>query len=130
MPTMSSSRVNPAETPVTAFAASARVKPWAAAYESLSLRILSVPLFCSARTPCGIGTLSLPFGPSTRSSSPTVIFTPEGTGKAFLPILDIAVNLRGRLPDLADQFTAHILLARDPARHKAARRRQHVDSDT
>src|SRR4051794_13101386 len=117
MPTISSSRVKPAETPVTALNASARVSPWAAACESLSRRMFSLPLFCSRRTPCGIGTLSLPLGPSTRSSSPMVSFTPEGTGMGFLPILDIAKSL---LPDLTDQFAADVFLAGIAAGHKTS----------
>src|SRR4051794_3035461 len=79
--------------------------------------MFSVPLFCSRRTPCGIGTLSLPLGPSTRSSSPMVSFTPEGTGMGFLPILDITKSL---LPDLTDQFAADVFLAGVTAGHKTS----------
>ncbi len=39
--------------------------------------------------PCGIGTVSFPFGPSTCNSSPTAILTPFGSGIGFFPTLDI-----------------------------------------
>ena len=51
--------------------------------------MFSVPLFCSTRMPAGIGTVSLPFGPSTCNCSPMLIFTPDGSGMGFLPILDM-----------------------------------------
>src|ERR1700738_3105265 len=40
-------------------------------------------------TPCGIGTVSLPLGPSTSNRSPIVTFTPLGSGIGFFPTLDI-----------------------------------------
>jgi len=49
----------------------------------------SVVSFFSIRTPCGIGTTSLPFGPSTPSCSPIVTLTPAGSGMGFFPTRDI-----------------------------------------
>src|SRR5580692_8278225 len=76
--------------------------------------------------PAGIGTLSLPLGPSTRSSWPRVIFTPLGKGMIFLPTRDIVSSL----PKLAEHFSADAFLARRTAGHDAARRGQNIDAES
>src|SRR5450631_3903692 len=77
--------------------------------------------------PCGIGTVNLPFGPVTSSSSPTVIFTPLGSGIGFLPILDI---VRLSSPHPAENLSAQVLLVRVAARHHTPGSGQNVDSET
>ena len=79
------------------------------------------------RMPAGIGTVSLPFGPSTCSWSPIDTFTPLGSGIGFFPTLDM---IRTPLTDLAEDFSAHALLARVAARHDAAGRCQNVDTQS
>src|ERR1039458_8151102 len=63
MPTMSSSRVKPVETPCTALAARARVSPCSALYLSLSRTTSRRPSACLKCTPPGIGTVKAPLGP-------------------------------------------------------------------
>src|SRR5579864_8160625 len=121
MPTMSSSRVKPLETPWTALAASARVKPCSAACCSEARFNSSLPSACSMVMPCGMGTVSLPFGPVTSSCSPICTFTPLGSGIGFFPILDIIS------PNPAQNFAAHVLFVSVAPGHYPARRRQDVD---
>src|ERR1700690_3528978 len=123
MPTISSSRVKPVETPLTALAASARVSPWSAAWESFSRISSSEPPSCLAVIPAGTGTRSLPFGPSTCSSAPIFTVTPFGSGIGFLPTLDMS-----ELPNLAEQLSADAFLARVFSRHHPAWRSQDVDA--
>src|ERR1700722_17465108 len=78
--------------------------------------------------PSGIGTLSLPLGPSTSISLPTVIFTPLGSGMIFLPTRDIVTLLH--LPKLAQNLAAHVFLAGRAAGHHAARRRQDIYAES
>src|SRR5580658_988377 len=94
MPTISSSRVNPVETPCTALAASARVNPCSAAWSSEARNNSSLPSFCSILMPSGMGTVSDPLGPVTCSFSPICTLTPLGSGIGFLPILDIVQTLK------------------------------------
>src|SRR3984893_5381589 len=122
MPTMSSSRVKPPETPCTALAASARVKPCSAAWSSEARFNSSLPSACSMVIPGGIGTVSLPFGPVTSSCSPICIFTPLGSGIGFFPILDIIS------PNPAENLAAHVHFVSVAPGHHAARRRQDVDT--
>src|SRR5580704_12689435 len=123
MPTISSSRVNPVETPCTALAASARVRPCSAACSSESRVTSSTAPVCLKPTPSGIGTSRVPFGPWTLSCVPIWIFTPEGTGIGFLPTLDIV-----RLPNPAQNLAADAFLVRPTPRHHAARRSQDADA--
>src|SRR6266540_6290907 len=80
--------------------------------------------------PGGIGTLSLPFGPSTRSWSPTCSLTPLGSGIGFFPTLDMMNNPSMCLPDLAEELSANAFLARSPASHDTFRRRQNIDPES
>src|SRR5579883_2146 len=126
MPTMSSSLVKPAETPWTALAASARVRPCSAACSSDARLTSSFPSACWMLMPGGIGTVSLPFGPVTSNCEPIWTFTPPGSGIGFFPIRDIDQNL---LPDAAENLAAHVLLVRVAPGHDAARRGQNVDTE-
>src|ERR1035438_2556596 len=133
MPTMSSSRVNPVETPCTAFAASARVSPCSAACASDSRWISRIPAFCLTLMPSGSGTSRVPFGPCTFNWSPICIFTVEGTGIGFFPTLDMSSSnlfqlLPGSLPDAAKNLAANAFFARCPARHHTPRRSQDADT--
>src|SRR5581483_299213 len=127
MPTISSSRVKPVETPCTALAARARVKPWRAAWSSEARLISSLPSACWTLMPSGSGTLSLPFGPVTSSCAPTWIFTPFGSGIGFFPIRDIDQNL---LPHATENLAAHVFLVGVAAGHHTARRGQNINSET
>src|SRR4051794_15880014 len=85
--------------------------------------------------PGGIGTVSFPLGPSTRTWSPIWTFTPDGNGIGFLPILDIVRFLKfsprdAFLPDLAKQLTTHALFAGTAAGHYATRCSQDVYSES
>src|ERR1700733_7635626 len=80
--------------------------------------------------PSGIGTLSLPLGPSTSSSLPMVILTPFGRGIIFLPTRDIVYLAPFHcLPQLTENLSANAFLARRAARHHAARRGQNIDAE-
>src|SRR5215467_14329387 len=105
-----------------ALAAKARVRPCAAAYWSPSRTISRLPPFCWTRTPGGIGTLSLPFGPSTARWPVAWNFTPLGSGIGFFPTLDMVCLL----PDLAEHFSANIFLLRGRSGHDAFGRGQNV----
>src|SRR5579872_5614012 len=126
MPTISSSRVKPVETPWTALAASARVRPCRAACSSEARLISSLPSACWTLMPSGMGTVSLPLGPVTSSCAPTWIFTPLGSGIGFFPIRDIDQNL---LPDATENLAAHVFLVGVAAGHDTARRGQNVDAE-
>src|SRR5579862_2963981 len=73
--------------------------------------------------PSGIGTCSLPLGPSTSISEPMLIFTPLGSGIGFLPTRDICSP---HLPQLAENLSTDAFLARGAAGHHAARRGQNI----
>src|SRR5579883_1690715 len=65
----------------------------------------------------------LPAGPSAETVCPdTVTFTFSGTSIGFLPSRDIT------LPDLADEFPAHALLARLAVAQDALRSGQHLNA--
>src|SRR5271170_100653 len=76
--------------------------------------------------PSGIGTCSLPLGPSTSISEPMLILTPLGSGMGFFPTRDICSPL---LPQLAEDLSADAFLARARAGHHAARRSQNIDAE-
>src|SRR5690242_5445700 len=73
-----------------------------------------------------MGTLSLPLGPSTKSSAPRLIFTPLGNGIGFFPTLDMVLN---SLPQLAEHLSADAFFSRGAAGHHATRRGQNIDAE-
>src|SRR5881296_1602505 len=122
MPTISRSLLNPSWTPFTAFATSARVRPWSArcCRESSARLNTTVPLSTAHVIPTGRGFArdTLPF--STRTSLPcTLTLTPSGRAIGCLPIRDMSSS-----PDVADDFAAHAGLARVAAAQHALGRRQ------
>src|SRR5262245_6466204 len=121
MPTMSSLRSKPSFTPVTMFATSARARPCSARIlRSSPLREMTSWLPSSfALSPARTGCVSLPFGPSARTTAPSICtFTPWGMLTGFRPIRDI-----DSLPHVGEHFAADLLFARVPAGHHAPRRR-------
>src|SRR5206468_3841924 len=121
MPTISSLRSKPSFTPVTMFATSARARPCSARiFRSSPLREITSWLFSSfALSPAGTGCISLPFGPSARTTAPSrFTFTPGGMLTGFRPIRD----MRGLLPHVGEDFPADLLLARVAIGHHAPRR--------
>src|SRR2546425_8170769 len=127
MPTISSRRSKPLVTPLTMLATSARAMPCRArTVRSSPSRVSTTALLSSfAATPGGTGWDSLPFGPSARTRLPSICtFTPRGMGTGCLPIRDMARSL----PDLGQDFAAHLLLARLAVGDDAARRRDDGDA--
>src|SRR5439155_15875905 len=103
-PWLSSSFVTPVVTPATAFATRLRTRPWRAFSRLLSRPLSTMTEPSSTRTaiPCGIATLSLPFGPSiATAASATETLTPLAIVTGFLPIRDIVVSADSQvlLPD-------------------------------
>src|SRR2546426_5422856 len=122
MPTMSSLRSKPSFTPDTMLAIRARVRPWSARIlrSSSGRPMTSTPPSSVAESGDGMGWLSLPFGPSARTTpSPTWTFTPWGIGMGFLPIRDMS----GSLPHVGEDFAADLLLACLAIGHHALGRR-------
>src|SRR3989442_9209876 len=104
------------------FATSERQRPWSARAVRLSSprEIVSTLPSSFAVMPVESGCVSLPFGPSARTTLPsTDTFTPSGTGMGFLPIRD----MRGSLPHVGEDFPAHLLLSRGAIGDDAARGR-------
>src|SRR5207249_2323149 len=122
MPTMSSLRSKPSFTPDTMLAIRARVRPWSARIlrSSSGRPMTSTPPSSVAESGDGMGWLSLPFGPSARTTpSPTWTFTPWGIGMGFLPMRDMS----GSLPHVGEDFAADLLLACLAIGHHALGRR-------
>src|SRR5688500_18989848 len=116
---ISSSRVNPVETPVTTAAVRARAMPCSARTfcDSFSRLKRSVPSLCSSVMPAGISKDMLPFGPLAEIVCPeVVIVTPLGTAMGAFPMRDI-VNLF--LPNAAHELAAHAGLAGGAVGHHA-----------
>src|SRR6266850_955717 len=135
MPTISNSRAQPLVTPSTALFTRARASPWTAACESFSRIATKLPSCCSTRMPLGSGVSSLPFGPCTATTLPSIFtVTPLGSGIGFLPIRDISSALLTfsfvRLPDLTENFPAYTLFARLTSRHYPARSSKNIDSQS
>src|SRR5438093_4137592 len=142
---MSSSRLKPSVTPVTALAMRLRARPWNFASSGLSVTRLATrwPSLSSKLIPAGCAWRSLPFGPCTSTApSTTVTVTPLGIVIGFLPIRDIVFPVgaelapperadQGRpLPNVAQQLTADAGLHGCAAGHHAARGRQDAGAET
>src|SRR5262245_44774767 len=128
MPTISSLRSKPSLTPCTMFARRDRIRPWSARTVRCSELRSTVSTLASMETdkPAGIACESFPFGPSTLTVwSCTATFTPDGTGMGFLPMRDMA---KRSLPDVRQDFAAHLLPAAFPVGHHTARRGQYGHS--
>src|SRR6185436_1336122 len=125
---MSSSFEKPSVTPLTAFIASARARPWKARCCRSSLERLhtSSPSAIAKLIPGGTGVVSFPLGPCTVSScSPIWTLTSLGSAIAFPPMRDMALPL----PDVEQDLAADAFAGRAPAGHHASRRREHVDAE-
>src|SRR5664279_6564754 len=87
-----------------------RVRPWSArCWRSSSGRPTrsSSPSWVTVIS-SGASSSSEPFGPLTATWLPLIVTsTPDGTGMGFLPILDMV-----QLPDLTEDLSAHLALAR------------------
>src|SRR6516162_9031643 len=133
---MSISFLKPVVTPCTAFATRARASPCTARCSSEARFTFRTPSRCSNETPFGMATLNLPLGPCTSTfSEPRAIFTPAGTGIGLFPIRDIfnqpqqsVLSETAKLPNLAKQFAADLVLARDAAAHQSLRGRKNTDA--
>src|SRR5512142_3110737 len=103
---MSRSRLKPSVTPLMAFWARARARPWKARCWRSSLARWH-DSSCPARAnliPGGTGVLSFPLGPCTSTAaSETDTFTPAGTTMTLRPTRDIACSL----PDVAEDLATH-----------------------
>src|SRR5829696_2787548 len=76
----------------------------------------------------GISMSSLPFGPSTKTFEPlTSTFTLAGMAMGCFPIRDIKSAVE--LPDVAEDFPAHVFLARILAAHHALRGRDNRNAE-
>src|SRR5581483_8478659 len=125
---MSSSRLNPSVTPVTALATRLRARPWNFAIDESSTvgRATRCPSDTSKRIPGGTAWRSLPLGPWTSTAaSSTCTDTPLGNALGFLPIRDMAAHSvpgrrPARSPDVAEHLAADAGLHRLAPRHHAA----------
>src|SRR5215475_5571047 len=130
---MSSSFVNPAETPVTAFARRARRSPCLLRSGPLSpdRLMVTVPSLTSMGNPGNTAWLTLPFGPSAVNwPSATATFVPEGSLIGIFPIRDmglLASSYALSLPDFAEQLAADPALARLAVRQEPLGRRDDRD---
>src|SRR6185312_12008630 len=123
-PWISSFFTKPSLTPLTMLLINARLKPCSAlACASSPWRLTTTLPFSTFRlVRLGRSKFNLPFGPSTSTFWPfTSTFTFGGSAIGCFPIRDITNSL----PDVAEQFSAKILLPRRIARHHAFRRRNH-----
>src|SRR5262245_3767987 len=110
------------------FARSERIRPWSARTVRWSELRSTVKTLASIVTdnPAGIACESFPFGPSTLTAcSFTATFTPAGTGMGFLPTRDMVER---SLPDVCEDFAAHLLPAAFPVGHDAAGRGEYRDT--
>src|SRR5450759_685981 len=156
MPTISSSRLKPSVTPVTALATRLRPRPWNLP-SSLSSRMVLAsnwPSWISKVMPGGNACRSLPFGPWTSTASPvTLIVTPFGIGIGFFPIRDMILSRSPQraadswqrdalpaasrrlsatrvLPNVTEHLAADARLGRLAPGHQPVRRRQDADAET
>src|ERR1017187_2546843 len=109
-PWISSFLTKPSVTPLTMLLTSARLKPCSAlACASSPARLTTIlPSSTFKLVRLGSSHASLPFGPSTETFCPfTSTFTLAGMTIGCFPIRDINV-----LPDVAEQFSAEVFLAR------------------
>src|SRR5664280_676436 len=124
---MSSSRLKPEVTPLTALARSARMRPCRALTEGRSP--VRVTTTCSPSTatliPTGRGCCSAPFGPLTCTTpSATVTWTALWIGMGFFPMRDMAASL----PHAAHDLAAEARLARLGVGHEPLGGRDHGDA--
>src|SRR5690606_19713032 len=123
---------NPSVTPVTMLATSVRVSPCSARCRGSSdgRRTTMCP---SSTATCMSGCSvreSSPFAPLTRTVLPSIFTsTPAGSGIGCLPMRDTTATSLAPLPDVADDFAAHALLARFLVRHQAFGRGQPGDAE-
>src|SRR5688572_3629327 len=125
---MSSSLVKPSVTPLIAFWARARARPWKArcCRSSFERMQVSSPSFSANEIPGGTGVCSFPFGPWTeRTVSETPTFTSLGTTMTLRPTRDI---LERSLPDVDEDLAAHAFPGRAAPGHEAAGGGQDVDA--
>src|SRR5262245_43170792 len=123
IPTMSSRRSKPADTPVTMLATRARVRPCSARAVRASVSRLSTSCSRSSRAEMPAGTVwaRRPLGPSARIIEPSMCtVTPRGMPMGCLPIRDMAF-----LPDVGEDFAPDPFLAGGTARDDAPRGGQH-----
>src|SRR6185295_8743646 len=125
---MSSSLLKPSVTPLMAFMARARARPWKArcCRSSLERRQVSSPSLSANEIPGGTGVCSFPFGPwMERAVSETPTFTSVGTTMTLRPTRDMYLR---SLPDVDQDLAAHALAGRAAPGHEAAGGGQDVDA--
>src|SRR5512136_155779 len=125
---MSRSRLKPSVTPLTAFWARARARPWnARCWRSSFARWHDSSCPWRANLiPGGTGVLRFPLGPRTSTAaSDTETETPGGTTMTLRPTPDIV----GSLPDVAEDLAPHPGLAGLAAGHDAPGGGQDVDAE-
>src|SRR5512143_1731616 len=126
---MSRSFENPSVTPLMAFCASARARPWKARCWRSSFarwQLSSLPASVNLM-PGGTGVFSLPLGPCTSISvSLTETFTPEGTTMTLRPTRDIVSSL----PDVAEDLATHAGPGGLTAGHDSARGGEDIDAES
>src|SRR6478735_11929923 len=119
---ISSSLAKPSVTPTTMLDTSVRDRPCNERFSRSSsgrstTRVATPPSPASLRTVMapGMVRLRVPFGPFTVTSAPLMVTsTPEGTLIGALPMRD----MRGSLPDVAEDFAADLALARFAVGHE------------
>src|SRR4249920_1864009 len=98
----------------------ARIVPNAGLRTTRSELTTASPSWIATRVPARMCELSSPFGPLTRTRSPTSTVTPEGITTGFLPTRDMSIPL----PDLAHELAAEAGVAGLAVGHEPLRRRQ------
>src|SRR6478735_4930706 len=119
---ISSSLAKPSVKPTTMFDTRVRDRPWSERFSRSSSgrstsRVAVPPSPASLRTVMapGMVRLRVPLGPFTVTSAPLMVTsTPEGTEMGALPMRD----MRGSLPDVAEDFAADLALARLTVGHQ------------
>src|SRR5215510_11065119 len=130
---MSSSRLKPSVTPVTAFATRLRDSPCSAPSAGSSLAVFATrwPSAISKLMPAGCAWRSWPFGPFTSMApSTTLTVTPLGIAMGFLPIRDIVFSPGVLSPNVAKHFAPDAGFDGVPAGHHAARGGQDARAQT
>src|SRR5579885_2150994 len=127
-PTISSSLVNPVDTPVTMLATSERVRPCSARFCRSSSGRSTIRVASSWRTVISPGRSrsSCPCGPLTAMRPPLIVtLTPEGTVIGLRPTRLIAASS----PHVAQDLTTDPALARLPVGHEPLAGRQHGNAE-